>query len=499
MVFAEKGVIVLLFISVNNNNAWKFFHNGRMTGGNLGLPGGSLLADNDVRENWFTQVLDHFSPSDKQVWKQRYFVNTRYFLNDSNSPVFLMIGGEGEASKLWMSRGTWIDYAKKFNALCFQLEHRYYGKSHPTEDLSIKNLQYLSSEQALADLSIFITAMNEQYGLSTLKWIAFGGSYPGSLAAWLRLKYPHLIHGAVSSSGPLLAEMDFKDYYRVVEEALNSYSQDCTKAVKQGTEQIGLLIRHMIGQKYLNLKFKLCDPIEQSIQNKKDISNFYENLASNWAGIVQYNKDNRIGHKSKVSNITIDTLCDIMINQELGTPSDRLAAINSLLLNATDQDCFDYKYDNMIEDVKNTSWDSKQSEGGRQWTYQTCTEFGFYQTSSYTPQIFSDQFPAQFFVQQCMDIFGPKYDASFLNAAAERTNTFYGALNIQVNNVVFVHGSIDPWHALGIVNSSNPDSAIYIKGTAHCANMYPKSVSDPPQLNIAREKIAQLIKKWLQM
>ena len=38
-------------------------------------------------------------------------------------------------------------------------------------------------------------------------WIAFGGSYPGSMAAWAREKYPHLIQGSVSSSGPLLAKV----------------------------------------------------------------------------------------------------------------------------------------------------------------------------------------------------------------------------------------------------------------------------------------------------
>lgn len=46
--------------------------------------------------------------------------------------MFLMIGGEGEASVEWMTKGAWIDYAQRFGALCFQLEHRYYGKSHPT-------------------------------------------------------------------------------------------------------------------------------------------------------------------------------------------------------------------------------------------------------------------------------------------------------------------------------------------------------------------------------
>jgi hypothetical protein len=62
---------------------------------------------------------------------QRYFVNDQFFKR--NGPVFLMIGGEGEATSKWMHKGAWIKYAEKFGALCFQLEHRFYGKSHPTE------------------------------------------------------------------------------------------------------------------------------------------------------------------------------------------------------------------------------------------------------------------------------------------------------------------------------------------------------------------------------
>lgn len=67
----------------------------------------------------------------------------------------------------------------------------------------------MSSEQALADLAYFIEAMNEDLPVGT-KWIVHGGSYPGSLAAWMRMRYPHLVHGAMSASGPLLAKLDFK-------------------------------------------------------------------------------------------------------------------------------------------------------------------------------------------------------------------------------------------------------------------------------------------------
>lgn len=78
-------------------------------------------------------------------------------------------------------------------------------------DLSVKNLVYLSSQQALADLAYFIKSVNAGYKLpNDTKWIVFGGSYGGSLAAWMRAKYPHLVHGAVSASGPLLAQIDFQ-------------------------------------------------------------------------------------------------------------------------------------------------------------------------------------------------------------------------------------------------------------------------------------------------
>ena len=62
--------------------------------------------------------------------------------------------------------------------------------------MSTENLQYLTSEQALADFANFIqTYTTQNPELAKVPWIAFGGSYSGSLAAWLKLKYPHLISG----------------------------------------------------------------------------------------------------------------------------------------------------------------------------------------------------------------------------------------------------------------------------------------------------------------
>jgi hypothetical protein len=62
-----------------------------------------------------------------------------------------------------------------------------------------------------------------------------------------------------------------------------------------------------------------------------------------------------------------------------------------------------------------------------------------------------------------------------------------------------VNGEIDPWHALGFYNQKpNPYSEVlFIKGTAHCADMYPSSHFDPIQLEEARGTIATFIKLWL--
>ena len=90
---------------------------------------------------------------------------------------------------------------------------RFYGQSHPTEDMSRDNMRYLSSRQGLEDAGHFISAMNAEHNLTT--WITFGGSYPGSLSAWMRLRFPHLVAGAVSSSGPLFAKLDYFEYLQV--------------------------------------------------------------------------------------------------------------------------------------------------------------------------------------------------------------------------------------------------------------------------------------------
>jgi hypothetical protein len=51
-------------------------------------------------------------------------------------------------------------------------------------DLEVSSLQYLSSQQALADLANFIISMKVQYNVPNATVIVFGCSYSGALASW---------------------------------------------------------------------------------------------------------------------------------------------------------------------------------------------------------------------------------------------------------------------------------------------------------------------------
>merc|ERR1712243_40204 len=97
--------------------------------------------------------------------------------------------------------------------------------------MSRDNMVYLSSRQGLEDAANFISTMNAKYNLTT--WMAFGGSYPGSLSAWMRLRFPHLVAGSVSSSGPLFAKLDFSEYLQVVMDALDTTGPGCNIALAE--------------------------------------------------------------------------------------------------------------------------------------------------------------------------------------------------------------------------------------------------------------------------
>ena len=116
------------------------------------------------------------------------------------------------------------DIAPLFNAMVVFGEHRYYGKSLPygnesyaTPDKSKSNCykndrslfdllaRYLTSGQALADYAYLLDYIRTTIkGAEQSQTVVFGGSYGGMLAAYFRIKYPHVVAGAHAASAPIL-------------------------------------------------------------------------------------------------------------------------------------------------------------------------------------------------------------------------------------------------------------------------------------------------------
>lgn len=133
----------------------------------------------------------------------------------------------------------------------------------------------------------------------------------------------------------------------------------------------------------------------------------------------------------------------------------------------------------------------------RQWTYQTCTEFGYFQTTnSNRTMLFSHWIPLDYYTDTCLQVFN--ITAAEVSAAVASTNDYYGGRNVNGTNIVFPNGSVDPWHALSITSDlSDSEKALYIHGTAHCANMYPPKDDDIMELTQARQEISTLVGQWL--
>lgn len=443
----------------------------------------------NVTEHYYSDaVIDNFAPIEyQQKWYnlgQRYWLNKQFFAGN-NYPIFVFIGGEGEESCTRLTDKMYLyQLAQQHKALLVNVEHRFYGKSIPTPDTSTQNMKYLSSSQALADLARIIAHIKSELGSEDSTVITVGGSYPGNLAAWFRLKYPSVTFGSIASSAPVTAKLNFQEYMDVVGQSIIHFSgQKCFDAFQNAAEIISNLALQGFGSGGMTLletDFQTCSPIKTEL----DLAVLLSDLMGNVQGTVQYNNEH-----NGVLNVT--DICKTMLST-----TDNYANFVELQKQyraANGQTCEDANWDDTVAVLKETG-------ASRSWVYQTCNEFGYYQTADSTNQPFNTW--KWLNLQFSRDMCAAAFDGWKSDPETDWINNNYGNIHIAGTNIIFPSGTIDPWHALGITNTTaslpqNSEQPLYIEGTAHCNDLYAPANSDPASLTYARTVIADTVDKWV--
>ena len=128
----------------------------------------------------------------------------------------------------------------------------------------------------------------------------------------------------------------------------------------------------------------------------------------------------------------------------------------------------------------------------RPWTYQYCTEYGWFQTPSQLHPMRSEMLQLSYWPEMCMRCF-PGLDMTNLPRALQSTID-QGGFDIQSTNTFVTNGAEDPWQwatqrkTRAALNQVAEQANCTDCG--HCAELYTPKESDPQSLKAVRKHIA---------
>eukprot|EP00055_Hartaetosiga_balthica_P000692 m.137234 g.137234 ORF g.137234 m.137234 type:complete len:480 (+) comp11469_c0_seq1:60-1499(+) len=413
--------------------------------------------------------LDHFSKTSK-------FFDGRYYVEDSNfhpgSSCFFYMGGEGPNNGI---RQDYVYYlAQKHNALIVSIEHRFYGKSVPFDDFSVNNLQYLTSEQALADAAYLIQQVNNDGKYKCANWFAFGGSYSGALSAWFRIKYPHVIVGSLSSSGVVNAILNFTAFDTHVSSAIGA---TCTLDVQRISSAFAKALANSSSsaaeaKKLFGASASMAD------------GDFAYMIADSAAMADQYN------HKDKLCTAVAGMANEKEVSDQVAM--ETFAQFTNSYWGADfGSSCF-YNSECVRNDPK--QWQPT----ARSWWWQKCHELAYWQNAPVNNSLRLPLLTYEYHKQRCEYQFvkGTYPDTNF-------TNSFYGGDQPDTKNatnIYFSDFSDDPWMEASVLSQLNDDlpyQLVTCDGCGHCFDLGHPSESDPQVLQQSRARFEKYLATWL--
>jgi lysosomal Pro-X carboxypeptidase len=370
------------------------------------------------------------------------------------------------------------------------VEHRYYGNSLPfgADSYQKQNVGLLGSEQALADYARFWTyalQLNNSKAMFGLELdaatpvIAFGGSYGGMLAAWMRMRYPNIVYGALAASAPILQfeGLTAPGVFNEIVTADFAAEGECANQLKAGIAQILNLGATAAGRTTLSNNLTLCAALEDGQQGK-----LYDFIYSaiTYMAMVDYPYPSNF--LIPLPAWPVKAACAAAAS--ITDPVAAVRAVINVYYNTTgDQKCFD------ILGSASPTLDS----GG--WDYQACTEMVMPMSSGGPNDLFPPSaWNLTEYIQHCQD--SKKWGVT---PRPYWTQTYYGGKKIlPATNIIFSNGKLDPWHGGGVLqDQSSSVVAIVIDQSAHHLDLRSPNPADPPSVVAARQREAKIIAGWV--
>lgn len=447
----------------------------------------------DYETKWFTQQVDHFGWSNQDTWQQRYLVNARHWCG-ANCPILFYCGNEGDIEVFTNNTGWMWENAENLHAMLVFAEHRYYGKSFPYpvdyenvyRNPNLTALGYLSSEQALADYAKLIFSIkNNLYDAKLSPVITIGGSYGGMLAAWMRMKYPHLVAGALAGSAPILqfpGEYNCSRFYQIVTKDFENYSPNCSMSIARSWEILHSTANSKVGLAKLSSLFNTCKPLKKR-QVNEDLTALLANI---WTNMAMTDYANEATFLSKMPAYPIKHSCEhLKLDPISQDPLDLLVGIakaSQVYTNYTGHlECLDI--DELLRDPMDVFWD-----------FQSCTEMVMPICSDGVDDMFEPQgFDLANYEKSCNSRWGVK-------TQVDKVRTIYGDKNLSASsNIIFSTCSRDPWSAGCPQDSVESRSihAIKIDGVCHHEDLRSSGPNDGEAVKHARQQELNIIMDWI--
>ena len=348
---------------------------------------------------------------------------------DSDAPMVLYLSGYAAASNSYLTEATQL-----FKANQLFVEHRYFGESLAEGD---PEWEYLTIEQSAADIHHIKEVLDDIY---KAKWLSTGISKGGQMTMYHKAFYPEDVSASVVYVAPLNRAVEDPRIYTFLENVGQKGCRDRLRA-----DQLEMLMNYDQSLRYF---LKLAE--EKKIVNDLPPEQFfelslyeYEFAFWQWDGDCTSLPDSSNTLEEKVAHLF-----------KVGAPG--------FFTSETFTDLFPFFYQ---------AYSEMGMYGYRVAPFQGLTRYYQEDFSNYRTFV-----PAEF-------------DLSF----EPRTHADVQKRLDQVGkNMIFIHGSLDPWSSTGYIPNGSANSTRYdVKGGTHKSRL--KDLA-PAQYKAAHDSLVQ----WMQ-